>query len=126
MKCNQYNTTTLRASVPAEKHPIMLPSNNSSPPCSPLPESLPIFFHRSICSLAPCFQQRTIWTWLPASSGEPLHKEDSFSSTSVSRIKDGSVYPFNLLSYFIFHHLFPTPSPSVSDCLVHYFLLSIH
>lgn len=37
----------------------------------------------SVCSLALGLEQRAIWARLPASSGGPLHRKDSFSSTSV-------------------------------------------
>lgn len=45
--------------------------------------SLPFLFCLSIISLVLGFEQRAIWARLPASSGGPLHKKDSFSSTSV-------------------------------------------
>lgn len=66
---------------------VLITSHHASPkyfapprcPCqSPSPS-----FAVSICSLALGLEQRAIWARIPASSGGPLHRKDSFSSTSV-------------------------------------------
>lgn len=82
MRRNRYIGTNTPVSVPAEKHPIMPPSNLSPLLFAPA-RVPPLLFRLSICSLVLGLEQRAIWKWLPASSGGPLHKKDSFSSTSV-------------------------------------------
>ncbi len=82
MRCNQYIGTNTPVSVPAEKHPIMPPPNLL--PLLVAPARVPpLLFRLSICSLVLGLEQRAIWVRLPASSGGPLHRKDSISSTSV-------------------------------------------
>lgn len=54
-----------------------------APPHCPCQSPSPSFSCLSICSLVPGLEQRAIWARLPASSGRPLHRKDSFNSTSV-------------------------------------------
>lgn len=54
-----------------------------APPHCPCQSPSPSFSCLSICSLVPGLEQRAIWARLPASSGGPLHRKDSFNSTSV-------------------------------------------
>lgn len=95
MRCNQYISSTNLEPVPAEKHPIMPPPNFA--PLLIAPARVPPFLsHLSICSLVVGLEQRAIWARLPASSGGPLHRKDSFSSTSVCQDQRQTPSPLSL------------------------------
>lgn len=66
---------------------VLITSHHATPKCFAPPhwpcQSPSPSFAVSICSLALGLEQRAIWARIPASSGGPLHRKDSFSSTSV-------------------------------------------
>lgn len=114
MRCNRYISTNTPACVPAEKHPIMPPSNIS--PLLVAPARVPpLLFSVSLSA-----HQRWVWnkepsghSYLPAQVG--LYTEKTASLQHLSAwIKDVSVYPVNSPSRFLSPSLLPSLSTSRS------------